>query len=93
MYNKITNLEIIEIYEGIIELADHYITEKVIGKTNRADCLHIACATVSNLELLVSWNFNHIVNWTRIRGFNSVNLKNGYKFLEIRTPEEVLDYE
>jgi tryptophan 2,3-dioxygenase len=44
-------------------------------------------------DVLVSWNFKHIVNVHRIRGYNSVNLKNGYKQLEIRSPKEVIFYE
>lgn len=76
-----------------LELADLYISEKVVGKTSLADCQHIATATLHKVDVLVSWNFKHIVNLARIRGYNSVNLKNGYQMLEIRTPAEVLDYE
>jgi hypothetical protein len=64
-----------------------------VGLTSRNDCLHIAIATVARLDLLVSWNFKHIVNINRIRGYNSINIKNGYPSLEIRSPKEVIDYE
>ncbi len=67
-----------------------YIRDKVVGKTSRADCLHIALATIHNVDILVSWNFKHIVNINRIRGYNAVNLKLGYKTLEIRTPKEIM---
>ncbi len=56
-------------------------------------CPHIAIATLSRVEVLVSWNFRHIVNLQRIRGYNSVNLRHGYPLLEIRTPQEVIRYE
>ena len=72
-----------------LDLADLYIAEKVVGATSLADCQHIATATVHKVDVLVSWNFKHIVNLKRIRGYNSVNLKNGYPMLEIRTPAEV----
>jgi len=75
------------------QLAENYVKEKVVGKTSIADCLHIAIATLSNADVLVSWNFKHIVNVERINGYNSVNLKYGYKTLDIRTPKEVLHYE
>ena len=75
------------------QLAENYVKEKVVGKTSLADCLHIAIATVSKADILVSWNFKHIVNVERINGYNSVNLKHGYKALDIRTPKEVLRYE
>jgi len=70
-------------------LADEYIKEKVVGATSRDDCMHIATATINNVDLLISWNFKHIVNVERIRGYNSINIKNGYKHLEIRSPKDM----
>ncbi len=74
-----------------IQLGEEYLKEGVVGKTSRTDCRHIALATLVNADILVSWNFKHIVNITRIRGYNSVNLKNGHRVLEIRTPREILE--
>jgi predicted nucleic acid-binding protein len=90
---KITNTEFVEVTEESIELATQYITEKVVGKTSFADCLHIALATINRADFLISWNFKHIVNIQRIRGYNSINIKNGYKSLEIRSPREFEQYE
>lgn len=81
--------EFVEITQEAITLADTYIREKVVGKTSRADCIHIALATLHKADILVSWNFKHIVNINRIRGYNSVNLKLGHQTLEIRTPREI----
>ena len=89
---KIEQTEFIEETDEAVELASEYISEKVVGKTSFADCLHIALATINRADLLVSWNFKHIVNIERIRGYNSVNIKNGYKQLEIRSPRELMDY-
>ncbi len=71
------------------EIAAAYIEEGAIGARMRADALHIALATVARVDVLVSWNFKHIVNLRRIHAYNSVNLKRGYPLLEIRTPREV----
>lgn len=79
--------------DDAISLATEYITEKVVGQTSFADCLHIALATINQADVLVSWNFKHIVNIERIRGYNSINIKNGYKQLDIRSPRELMDYE
>ena len=76
-----------------VDLAMEYISEKVVGQTSYADCLHIAIATINRADFLVSWNFRHIVNVERIRGYNSINIKNGYKQLEIRSPREFEKYE
>ena len=76
-----------------IELADSYIAENVVGQTCVDDCRHIAIATLNKVDVLASWNFKHIVNLNRIRGYNSVNMKMGYMTLEIRNPKELIDYE
>lgn len=85
--------EFIETTNETIDLATEYITEKVVGLTSYADCLHIALATINRADFLVSWNFKHIVNIERIKGYNSINIKNGYKQLEIRSPREFIRYE
>jgi len=74
------------------ELADKYIADNVVGKTSLDDCRHIALATINKVDVLASWNFKHIVNLTRIKGYNAVNLKNGYFTLEIRNPKDLIDY-
>lgn len=71
-------------------LAERYIEAGVIGPGMRVDAQHIATATVHRVDVLVSWNFKHIVNLPRIHGYNSVNLRHGYPLLEIRSPQEAL---
>ena len=73
-------------------LANCYIAEKVVGPTSIDDCQHIAIATINNVDVLASWNFKHIVNLKRIKGYNSVNMKMGYSTLEIRNPKELIEY-
>jgi hypothetical protein len=84
-------VERVEQTEESILLGEEYLIEGVVGKTSRTDCRHIALATIVNADILISWNFKHIVNINRIRGYNSVNLKNGYRILEIRSPREILE--
>jgi len=87
------NREFIELSLEAEELAQNYIKEKVVGKTSIDDCRHIAVATTANADCLVSWNFKHIVNVFRIRGYNAINIKLGYNTLEIRSPREIVNYE
>ncbi len=75
------------------ELAEAYLAAGVLTAKMRADAQHIAIATVCRADVLVSWNFKHIVNLQRIHGYNSVNLRKGYPMIEIRTPREVLSDE
>ena len=83
----------IELTEEAVQLGDTYITENVVGKTSREDCFHIALATIYKADILVSWNFKHIVNIVRIRGYNAVNIKLGYAEIDIRSPKEIVNYE
>jgi len=90
---NIVDVEVIKISNEEINLAKSYVSENVVGKTSFDDCIHIAAATINNVDLLVSWNFKHIVNVVRIRGYNAVNIKNGYKTIDIRSPKDLIYYE
>jgi len=90
---RVEYTEFMETNDEAVELATQYIKEKVVGQTSFADCLHIALATINRADFLISWNFKHIVNVQRIRGYNAINIKNGYKELEIRSPRDFMTYE
>jgi predicted nucleic acid-binding protein len=77
--------------DEVESLADKYIKEKAVSSKYYEDALHIAIATIHKVDVLVSWNFKHIVNLERIRKYNAVNLMNGYTMLEIRNPREILN--
>lgn len=74
--------------EECMGLANVYISEKALGRASTNDAYHIAIASVNRLDCLISWNFKHIVNYDKIRLFNSINLKLGYPMIDIRTPLE-----
>jgi hypothetical protein len=87
------HVEMLQLDAEARELAEAYIAAAVLSAKMRADAQHIAIATVGRVDVLVSWNFKHIVNLERIHGYNSVNLRKGYPMIEIRTPREVLSDE
>ncbi len=72
-------------------LAEKYIKENVVSSNYLIDAQHIAIATINKVDVLVSWNFKHIVNLRRIHLYNSINLKYGYSLIEIRSPREVIN--
>lgn len=74
-------------------MAQRYLDDGVVGERNIVDAQHIAIATVQKVDVLVSWNFKHIVNLNRILRFNEVNINAGYPSLEIRSPREVVHEE
>jgi len=90
-FKQLTRARIIELTfdEESELLSREYIKEQIVGLKSLVDCQHIATATVNNIDILVSWNFKHIVNLDKIRLYNAVNLKKGYKPIEIRTPREI----
>jgi predicted nucleic acid-binding protein len=87
------HIEMLQLGTEARELAEGYIAAAVLSPRMRADAQHIAIATVGRVDILVSWNFRHIVNLERIHGYNSVNLRKGYPMIEIRTPREILSDE
>ena len=85
------SVENTSIDEEVAEMAYEYILAKVLGEASIGDALHVAAATVAGADLILSWNFKHIVNFNRIRGFNSVNIRMGYRAMTILSPKEVSD--
>lgn len=84
-------VEEISLDNEIIELSEAYIKADVLVASSVSDAIHVASATVAGADLILSWNFKHIVNFDRIRGFNSVNTQFGYRHLTILSPMEVDD--
>jgi len=84
-----SSMERAEINGEVEALAEEYVKMGVLGRASEADALHVAAATVAGADLILSWNFRHIVNYNRILGFNSVNLRNGYRSMVILSPLEV----
>ncbi len=83
---------LIETVESM-ELAQKYIATGILSSNYEDDARHVAIATTNNVDMIVSWNFKHIVHYEKIRRFNSVNLLEGYKPIEIFSPREVVHYE
>lgn len=89
----VQQIENIRLTQDAASLADQYILGKVVGQTSRADGQHIAMATLEKSDVLVSWNFKHIVNLDKIRGYNGINYQLGHNMIEIRTPKEIINYD
>ena len=84
--------EAVGVSEEAISLAGSYEAHGVLGARFRNDMLHIALATIADVDVLVSWNFRHIVRLDKIRLFNAVNIEQGYKLISIYSPREVTSY-
>lgn len=71
-------------------LRDAYLEACVLGPARSNDAHHVALATIARADLMISWNFKHILHFEKIRGFNAVNLLEGYAAIEIHSPKEII---
>ena len=85
--------ELLETTEEAERLAEAYMNAEVVPAASRIDALHVALASVARADLVVSWNFKHMVQLRRIHAFHAVNLVHGYPLVDIRSPLEVTDDE
>lgn len=86
-------VEELEFTKEMAELRDAYLAANVLGARWADDAAHVASATVARSDLIVSWNFRHLVKWEKIRAFNAVNLSQGYPLINILSPREVVSNE
>ncbi len=95
MYRDLLTIEpeSIALTDEVFALADGYQQRGILTPKYYDDGVHIALATIAEVDLVVSWNFKHIVHFDKIRRFNAVNLEQGYKPLAIYSPREVASYE
>lgn len=75
-----------------IDLASVYLSRGILTEKYQDDARHIAMATIAAVDLVVSWNFKHIVHFDKIQKFNAVNMEMGYKPIMIYSPREVTTY-
>jgi len=91
--NYIKIVEIVHLSQPIIQLQQQYISSGIVTKNSANDALHVAIATVSKCDLIVSWNFKHIVHFDKIPMYNAVNILQGYGKIRIYSPLEVINYD
>ena len=84
--------DVLPVTTETLALRAAYEAKGILGQRFRNDMLHIALASIADVDVLVSWNFRHIVRLDKIRLFGAVNLELGYKPLPIYSPREVATY-
>jgi predicted nucleic acid-binding protein len=81
--------ERLEVTTNVVALHDAYLAAGIVSARYADDALHVALATVARADVLVSWNFKHLVNPVRVRRFNGVNTAQGYGPVIIMTPSDI----
>jgi len=71
-------------------LRDAYLAAGIVGQASDRDAHHVALATVGRADMIVSWNFKHIVHFDKIRQYNAINRFQGHREIEIYSPPEVV---
>lgn len=72
-------------------LQQAYLDAGVLGPASADDALHIAVASAMEVDIVVSWNFKHIVHFDKITGFEGVNTLRNYRSPRIHSPREVIE--
>ena len=83
-------IERVDTTEEAETLRDAYLAAGVVGPARTRDALHVAIASVAEADMIVSWNFKHVVHHEKIRGFHAINLLRGYPLIGIFSPLEVI---
>jgi len=84
--------DVAEITSKSLKLRDAYISAGILSPRWSDDALHVAIATVTRCTMIVSWNFQHIVNFRKMPLYSAVNTLQGYGPIAIYSPMEVVGY-
>jgi predicted nucleic acid-binding protein len=86
---KAEHIEVIT--EEMLELARMYTKMGALTEKSADDALHIAIATISGASAVISWNFKHMSNFTKIQQYNTINLQEGYRMINIYSPMQITE--
>jgi len=86
-------ITVLDTSDEVIQLAGEYFASNIIPVKKRIDALHIAVATVNEMDIILSFNFKHINKLKTKTLIPAVNRTSGYRDIFIAQPEEVIDYE
>ena len=73
-----------------ISLAKEIVEQGILTEANFNDCLHIATAILNDCNIIVSWNFKHMVNVDTINGIRTIALAKRYTSIDIYPPNLLL---
>jgi predicted nucleic acid-binding protein len=84
--------EVLAATEAAVELQEAYLKSGVLGQRWEDDAMHVALATLARVDVVASWNFKHLLDPRRARGFNGVNLGMGYGLIAILSPSDIVHH-
>jgi len=84
------DFEVLQITPEVDELAQEIINRAILRPKSLDDCTHIAAAILNNCDIIVSWNFKHLVNIRTINGVREIVVSRYYKPIDIYSPTMLL---
>lgn len=78
-------------WEKALSKVEGYVSEFIMPEAAKLDAYHIACATIFNLDYLLTWNCAHIANAVMKKQIEKINRSFGFETPVICTPEELLE--
>lgn len=85
------DIQFLKISNEVTSLAGEYLKNGILNHKSIDDCKHIAFAVVNNCDIVVSWNFKHLVNYQTINKVKIVNAINLYKEISIVSPTMLIE--
>jgi predicted nucleic acid-binding protein len=95
MFSKLAEIKYthLEANNESTQLSKLYFSVGGLPPKSKEDAQHIAIATVNDCDIILSWNFKHIVNLRAMRAVEEVNRQRHYKTIHILSPTMMLDME
>src|SRR5262245_32490136 len=89
MLARLQGLQLLPITTEAVELSGRYIAARAMPEAAPEDALHVAIAVTTHQDILLSWNFKHLVNRRRRAMLDSVNASLGLPRISILAPPEL----
>jgi hypothetical protein len=94
LFNQVVaKADIAEVTQEVLVLREAYLSAGVVTPKSTSDATHVALATISGCQMIVSWNFKHIVHFEKFPKYNAVNVLNGYDSINMFSPPQVIEYD
>jgi len=92
-FEMLSYSEIIPMTQEALNLRESYLEAGIVSSKYANDALHVAMATIAGCDMILSWNFKHIVHFDKIPLYNAINVLKGYHPISIYSPWEVIRYD
>ncbi|WP_159791017.1 type II toxin-antitoxin system VapC family toxin [Sodalinema gerasimenkoae] len=81
---------LLDLDQSVLNLAEQFLERSSLPAKADIDAIHIAAATIHNMDYLLTWNCKHIANAQIQRKLAEISLDFGYELPILCTPYELL---